>query len=1167
MDDIKLKDIYARTQLSLSQKKALSLNQQSMVNKKSATITEMPKVKQETSTAPSFIIMNPLPSTSSFQQQLNRSHSLLAGLKQPQPVQKPQNPQPPMKSVNVQERLIKTGNETDEEDWIKANIIKIEPRNDPESKLPKKTIFPTPPTKKRPPSTTTISKPVKKLITDPNMFLTNTHVLQNNQYVKPVTLSDLDGIDMMNIPIDLDDSANSESPIEGGKGPELMQETHACFLSLVRDIFCSTPNHRMKLEELRRKIGVWLTNPITPLNDWFGHSDNWLQLLSSAIHFLSGEFVDQPEDFVPYIEYKPQLNIYQWIGAGRDSDNHLLALCQYWLSRRYDMGQKPMIVKSKSEAKAARSLENSLAQQQHQRCASPPPARCPSEWKVVPASDEEIYEFREQERRRYENPHMAFTYKQHGYESVVGPVKGIYTQAPGISKARDHNTLVADRPNFVTILALVRDATARLPNGEGTRTDICELLKSSQYISIQATDQILQTIVSGALDRMHTEIDPCVKYDAKRKLWIYLHRNRSEEEFERLHLQQQGMTKHKKPIVRKTKSIKSSCKSDSNEEMSPNSSRFNSMVPVAEKSTPLQNSQIIMAKSSFHQKLNPTQSSPSSMIKTLPALSQIENKQKIPIMQLSPPPLINKMSPKKIVYKQQQQPEPFDVEASLDAHTTPIIGKGQNMLQDPSKISKLTLKNLKDPMSPIKVVSSANSPGMIHRNSPTILGSTNQSILIQNRSHSPGGPTMIGQKKINAGKPVIISQSQAPPLVSQSTSTGFVNLIPIMSSADGTTKMISTSVLQGLNAPKLVKTGSTEPPALATKIQQKNIVKINPNIGGKTLMNPSMIGSQQPKLILTNSSMQQLQQQQQSSNKNLIVKNAQQQATITPILSQQKQILQSILVQQQKQKSMQQNNSLLIATQGGNPGNSGQQNQQKMPALTLSSPNATLTPTSISNSTGQHIIQTVNAANLTAQQQQSLLQTIKQQQLKSHGNQQTLIVKPQIIQQQQKASPGSNVGDAPPLVSMQNTTTSSGTIQTFAKIIKPGTTTVVQHPTQQQVINQAVSRAGGNVTSNSPLVAKMITSGAQLITLDSLLQKPGTTFKLAGAKPGQTGLIQLQGNQGQQFAQYVVSSKGKNILVGSPQRFITTQANITSNTKIIGEFLLMDSNPVNFTNF
>lgn len=122
----------------------------------------------------------------------------------------------------------------------------------------------------------------------------------------------------------------------------------------------------------------------------------------------------------------------------------------------------------------------------------------------------------------------------------MGPLKGIYNPSVGNTKARGHTMLSADRPNFVTILSLVRDAAARLPNGEGTRAEICELLKSSQYISSTAPDNLLQSVVSGALDRMHTQWDPCVKYDQKRKIWIYLHRNRTEEDFERIHQQYQG---------------------------------------------------------------------------------------------------------------------------------------------------------------------------------------------------------------------------------------------------------------------------------------------------------------------------------------------------------------------------------------------------------------------------------------------------------------------------------------------------------------------------------------------------------------------------------------------------------------------------------------------------
>lgn len=46
-----------------------------------------------------------------------------------------------------------------------------------------------------------------------------------------------------------------------------------------------------------------------------------------------------------------------------------------------------------------------------------------------------------------------------------------------------------------------------------------------------AEENYLQSVVGGALDRLHYEADTCVKYDSKRKIWVYLHRNRTELEF------------------------------------------------------------------------------------------------------------------------------------------------------------------------------------------------------------------------------------------------------------------------------------------------------------------------------------------------------------------------------------------------------------------------------------------------------------------------------------------------------------------------------------------------------------------------------------------------------------------------------------------------------------
>ncbi|XP_050083199.1 uncharacterized protein LOC126569854 [Anopheles aquasalis] len=387
---------------------------------------------------------------------------------------------------------------------------------------------------------------------------------------------------------------------------------HSCFFSLIRDLFCSSHDHRLTLDEILQKLSDWYNSVTIPRRGWYALCTTiteWQAMLQSAVRFLAGDFHTKLRDFVPYIERKTTMNVLQWIGASRDGDARLEPLCEFWHNLKQQLENEnltdtdftspssltmitaPVTRQTKdgnnqsNEVNAFKCNEkcttdcdsmiahNSLANSSgesallsmeldgmlqeeddgstSERSETPPPPRYPTDWTVRKATDEEIHSFRLQERQRYENPHMAYTYREHSYNSVVGPVKGIYTQVPGMSKARGHNMLVADRPNFVTILTLVRDAAARLPNGEGTRADICELLKSSQYISPSATEQILQTIVSGALDRMHTEHDPCVKYDTKRKIWIYLHRNRTEEEFEKLHHQYQGITKHKKTTAKR----------------------------------------------------------------------------------------------------------------------------------------------------------------------------------------------------------------------------------------------------------------------------------------------------------------------------------------------------------------------------------------------------------------------------------------------------------------------------------------------------------------------------------------------------------------------------------------------------------------------------------------
>lgn len=331
---------------------------------------------------------------------------------------------------------------------------------------------------------------------------------------------------------------------------------HACYFSLLRDLFVSTPQHRLTYAELHTLLVKWRTESCASgLPDWLRTLPaDWSQMLQSAVNFLSGDFATLPSEYVPYIEHKTQLNIYQWIGAGRDSDSRLQALCQYWMQRRNEdttvavqqLHQLQHLPQQQHQQLSPVAVSTSGASVDVNNSAVPTPSpRCPTTWTVRVATQAEMLEFQRQERLRFEQPHRPFTYRMHGYESVVGPVKGIYTQSLALNKARGHAIMVDDRPPYVTILTLVRDATARLPNGEGTRSEISELLKCSQFINRQAAENVLQTIVSGALDRMHGGIDPCVRYDARRKIWIYLHRNRNEADFERMHRQNQTMVKQK----------------------------------------------------------------------------------------------------------------------------------------------------------------------------------------------------------------------------------------------------------------------------------------------------------------------------------------------------------------------------------------------------------------------------------------------------------------------------------------------------------------------------------------------------------------------------------------------------------------------------------------------
>ena len=60
--------------------------------------------------------------------------------------------------------------------------------------------------------------------------------------------------------------------------------------------------------------------------------------------------------------------------------------------------------------------------------------------------------------------------------------------------------------------------------------DICTHMRDSQYVADDVSDEQLNQVASRGLDRLHYEVDPCVKFNGK--VWVYLHRNRGVEDFE-----------------------------------------------------------------------------------------------------------------------------------------------------------------------------------------------------------------------------------------------------------------------------------------------------------------------------------------------------------------------------------------------------------------------------------------------------------------------------------------------------------------------------------------------------------------------------------------------------------------------------------------------------------
>ena len=290
-----------------------------------------------------------------------------------------------------------------------------------------------------------------------------------------------------------------------------------CFFTLIKQLFEHSPHSKMTLEKLEKEVSLWTERQLSV--EWVDDREDWCELSQSAVCYLAVEtgahsIVHTPSGFYPLMELKDRTGQWEWIGQGRDRDDQLDTWCREWL----------------------RNLDSSRDSVLDYSYKPPRPSIHPSVNPVsIPTPENLVLSFRQQETTRYQNPHKSFTYSVNSNRCVVAPVKGVVSRERAGFKVREHTLLDSTRPPCVTILTLVRDAVARLENGQGTRQDICQLVQDSQYINSSASEAHINAAVSGALDRLHYEKDPCVRFENSLKLWVYLHRYRSEQLFDEIH--------------------------------------------------------------------------------------------------------------------------------------------------------------------------------------------------------------------------------------------------------------------------------------------------------------------------------------------------------------------------------------------------------------------------------------------------------------------------------------------------------------------------------------------------------------------------------------------------------------------------------------------------------
>ncbi|KAL3317571.1 hypothetical protein Ciccas_003770 [Cichlidogyrus casuarinus] len=343
--------------------------------------------------------------------------------------------------------------------------------------------------------------------------------------------------------------------------------------------------------QLAERVREWQCNEqVQKLNaQWICKFSDWSLVVEDALRFLTADaslllypHADSlPECPRPFVECKGRCQ-WSWITAqstiekelhvGMNSSSDLQTLDEKRMLGRIFPDWSRFIVRyrkasSKSPGMAACKIAKSKKKPAEikEGTGTVAAALYPSQWVVRRYTRDENVRFRKQEMDRFSKPWNPFVYNVTGYSSIVGPLRSFLSKVyvdylcnedslkqflETTARPRHHPLLRPDRPAVVGMAEIVRDAVARLPNGEGSRSDILTLASESGFLVSNFDQKHFSQCISGALDRLQSEPDAAVAFQPESRRWIYMHRARKMDDFSRIFNQQCMMEDKKRKLKR-----------------------------------------------------------------------------------------------------------------------------------------------------------------------------------------------------------------------------------------------------------------------------------------------------------------------------------------------------------------------------------------------------------------------------------------------------------------------------------------------------------------------------------------------------------------------------------------------------------------------------------------